>query len=277
MEPHLNLEALSRKLSAQTPGFNGAEIANVCNEAALRAARSLSQCINAEHFEQAVERVLGGLEKNTQQLQLLEKTTVAYHKAGHAVAGWFLEHAEPLLKVSIAPRARGLGYAQYLSKEVHLLSQDQLFDRMCMMLGGRVAEQVFLQQISSGAQDDLRKVTQTAYEQVVQFGMNKAVGHVSFDLHLQQNAVAEKPYSESAAQLIDQEVRSLVDVAFQRTLQLVVDKKEMVEKVAKRLLEKEMLNRDDMLELLGPRPFQEKGSYEEFGEAECEEDTKERG
>lgn len=277
LEPHLNLEALSRKLSAQTPGFTGAEIANVCNEAALRAARSLSQCINAEHFEQAVERVIGGLEKNTQQLQLLEKTTVAYHKAGHAVAGWFLEHAEPLLKVSIAPRARGLGYAQYLSKEVHLLSQDQLFDRMCMMLGGRVAEQVFLQQISSGAQDDLRKVTQTAYEQVVQFGMNKAVGHVSFDLHLQQNAVAEKPYSESAAQLIDQEVRSLVDVAFQRTLQLVVDKKEMVEKVAKRLLEKEMLNRDDMLELLGPRPFQEKGSYEEFGEAECEEDTKERG
>ncbi|XP_027870807.1 AFG3-like protein 1 [Xiphophorus couchianus] len=274
LEPCLNLEALSRKLAAQTPGFTGAEIANVCNEAALRAARHVSQCISAEHFEQAVERVIGGLDKNTQPLQLLEKTTVAYHRAGHAVAGWFLEHAEPLLKVSIAPRGRGLGYAQYLSKELHLLNQDQLFDRMCMMLGGRVAEQVFFRRVSTGSQDDLRKVTQMAYEQVVQFGMNKAVGHVSFDLHLQQNAVTEKPYSESAAQLIDQEVRSLVDVAFQRTLQLVVDKKEMVEKVAKRLLEKEILDRTDMVELLGPRPFQENGSYEELCEAlEYEEET----
>uniref|UniRef100_A0A087YIE2 AAA+ ATPase domain-containing protein n=1 Tax=Poecilia formosa TaxID=48698 RepID=A0A087YIE2_POEFO len=263
LEPCLNLEALSRKLAAQTPGFTGAEIANVCNEAALRAARHVSQCISAEHFKQAVERVIGGLDKNTQPLQLLEKTTVAYHRAGHAVAGWFLEHAEPLLKVSIAPRGRGLGYAQHLSKELHLLNQDQLFDRMCVMLGGRVAER----RVSTGSRDDLRKVTQTAYEQVVQFGMNKAVGHVSFDLHLQQNAVTEKPYSESAAQLIDQEVRSLVDVAFQRTLQLVVDKKEMVEKVAKHLLEKEILDRTDMLELLGPRPFQENGSYEELCEA----------
>ncbi|XP_014846956.1 PREDICTED: AFG3-like protein 1 [Poecilia mexicana] len=267
LEPCLNLEALSRKLAAQTPGFTGAEIANVCNEAALRAARHVSQCISAEHFKQAVERVIGGLDKNTQPLQLLEKTTVAYHRAGHAVAGWFLEHAEPLLKVSIAPRGRGLGYAQHLSKELHLLNQDQLFDRMCVMLGGRVAEQVFFRRVSTGSQDDLRKVTQTAYEQVVQFGMNKAVGHVSFDLHLQQNAVTEKPYSESAAQLIDQEVRSLVDVAFQRTLQLVVDKKEMVEKVAKHLLEKEILDRTDMVELLGPRPFQENGLYEELCEA----------
>ncbi|XP_047218259.1 AFG3-like protein 1 [Girardinichthys multiradiatus] len=274
LEPGLNLEELSRKLAAQTPGFTGAEMASVCNEAALRAARHLSQCIRAEHFDQAVERVIGGLEKNTRPLQLLEKTMVAYHKAGHAVAGWFLEHAEPLLKVSIDPRGRGLGYAQYLSKELHLLSQDQLFDRMCMMLGGRVAEQVFFRLITTGAQDDLRKVTQTAYEQVVQFGMNKVVGQVSFDLHLQQNAVTEKPYSESAAQLIDQEVRSLVDDAFQRTLQLVVNKKEMVEKVAKRLLEKEMLDRADMVELLGPRPFQEKGLYEEYGEAlDFEEET----
>ncbi|XP_054892536.1 AFG3-like protein 1 isoform X2 [Poeciliopsis prolifica] len=274
LEPCLNLEALSRKLAAQTPGFTGAEIATVCNEAALRAARHVSQCISAEHFEEAVERVIAGLNKNTQPLQLLEKTTVAYHRAGHAVAGWFLEHAEPLLKVSIAPRGRGLGYAQYLSKELHLLNQDQMFDRMCMMLGGRVAEQVFFRRVSTGSRDDLRKVTQTAYEQVVQFGMNEAVGHVSFDLHLQHNAVTEKPYSESAAQLIDQEVRSLVDAAFQRTHRLVVDKKEMVEKVAKRLLEKEIVDRTDMVELLGPRPFQENGSYEELCEAsKCEEET----
>ncbi|MEQ2187180.1 hypothetical protein GOODEAATRI_001946 [Goodea atripinnis] len=220
--------------------MDGAEMASVCNEAALRAARHLSQCITAEHFEQAVERVTG---------------VYMFHLVD------FILH---FCQVSIAPRGRGLGYAQYLSKELHLLSQDQLFDRMCMMLGGRVAEQVFFRLITTGAQDDLRKVTQTAYEQVVQFGMNKVVGQVSFDLHLQQNAVTEKPYSESAAQLIDQEVRLLVDDAFQRTLQLVVNKKEMVEKVAKRLLEKEMLDRADMVELLGPRPFQEKGLYEEY-------------
>uniref|UniRef100_A0A3B3TIB3 AAA+ ATPase domain-containing protein n=1 Tax=Poecilia latipinna TaxID=48699 RepID=A0A3B3TIB3_9TELE len=176
LEPCLNLEALSRKLAAQTPGFTGKN----------------GKC----------------LDKNTQPLQLLEKTTVAYHRAGHAVAGWFLEHAEPLLKVSIAPRGRGLGYAQHLSKELHLLNQDQLFDRMCVMLGGRVAEQVFFRRVSTGSRDDLRKVTQTAYEQVDNSTDN-----------------------QDPAQLIDQEVRSLVDVAFQRTLQLVVDKKEMVEKV----------------------------------------------
>ncbi|XP_041846592.1 AFG3-like protein 1 [Melanotaenia boesemani] len=275
LDPRIDVEALSRKLAALTPGFTGAEIASVCNEAALIAARLFSQHITTKHFEQAVERVSGGLEKKTQVLQLPEKTTVAYHEAGHAVAGWFLEHADPLLKVSIVPRGKGLGYAQYLPKEQHLFTQDQLFDRMCMMLGGRVAELVFIRRITTKAQDDLRKVTQSAYAQVVHFGMNKTVGQVSFDLPQQGNAVSEKPYSEYSAQLIDKEVRLLIDAAFQRTHQLIVNKKEMVEKVAKCLLEKEKLNRSDMVELLGPRPFQDRCSYEEFVEeiGESEEDT----
>ncbi|KAI3377848.1 hypothetical protein L3Q82_008986, partial [Scortum barcoo] len=275
LDSSIEVEALARKLAALTPGFTGADIANVCNEAALIAARHLNKHISTKHFEQAVERVIGGLEKKTQVLQLPEKTTVAYHEAGHAVTGWFLEHADPLLKVSIVPRGKGLGYAQYLPKEQFLFTREQLFDRMCMMLGGRVAEQVFFRRITTGAHDDLRKVTQSAYAQVMQFGMSKAVGQASFDLPQQGDIVTEKPFSETTAQLIDQEVRLLIDAAFQRTLQLITDKREMVEKVAKRLLEKEILDKADMVELLGTRPFQEKSTYEEFVEelGEFEEDT----
>uniref|UniRef100_A0A8C7VXI1 AAA+ ATPase domain-containing protein n=1 Tax=Oncorhynchus mykiss TaxID=8022 RepID=A0A8C7VXI1_ONCMY len=251
------------------------DIANVCNEAALIAARYLNESIIVKHFEQAIERVIGGLEKKTQVLQPLEKTTVAYHEAGHAVVGWYLEHADPLLKVSIIPRGKGLGYAQYLPKEQYLFTREQLFDRMCMMLGGRVAEQVFFGKITTGAQDDLRKVTQSAYAQVVQFGMSEVVGQVSFELPRQGEMLMEKPYSEPTAQLIDQEVRSLIDAAFQRTHQLITEKRDVVEKVGRRLLEKEVLDRADMLELLGPRPYKEKSTYEEFveGTGPMKEDT----
>uniref|UniRef100_A0A8C7HQ40 AAA+ ATPase domain-containing protein n=1 Tax=Oncorhynchus kisutch TaxID=8019 RepID=A0A8C7HQ40_ONCKI len=211
--------------------------------------------LSGKHFEQAIDRVVGGLEKKTQVLQPNEKKTVAYHEAGHAIVGWFLEHADPLLKVMPSLKA--------------LLC---LFDRMCMMLGGRVAEQVFFEKITTGAQDDLKKVTQSAYAQVVQFGMSEKVGRVSFDLPQQGEMATVKPYSEATAELIDQEVRDLVDSAYQRTMELIMDKRECVDMVRLYLLEKEVLYK---AELLGPRLFKEKLTYEEFveGTGSFEEDT----
>ncbi|XP_051830690.1 AFG3-like protein 1 isoform X1 [Antechinus flavipes] len=275
LDENIGRTALARKLAALTPGFTGADISNVCNEAALIAARHLNAFVEEKHFEQAIERVIGGLEKKTQVLQPNEKATVAYHEAGHAVVGWFLEHADPLLKVSIIPRGKGLGYAQYLPKEQYLYTREQLFDRMCMMLGGRVAEQLFFGRITTGAQDDLKKVTQSAYAQIVQFGMSEKLGQMSFDLPRQGETLVEKPYSEATAQLIDEEVRHLINSAYSRTLELLTQCRDQVEKVGKRLLEKEVLEKADMIELLGPRPFAEKSSYEEFveGTGSLEEDT----
>uniref|UniRef100_A0A8C7QMA3 AAA+ ATPase domain-containing protein n=1 Tax=Oncorhynchus mykiss TaxID=8022 RepID=A0A8C7QMA3_ONCMY len=278
LDPAMAKDGLARKMAAATPGFTGADIANVCNEAALIAARHLNPHVEGKHFEQAIDRVVGGLEKKTQVLQPNEKKTVAYHEAGHAIVGWFLEHADPLLKVSIIPRGKGLGYAHYIPKEQYLYTREQLLDRMCMMLGGRVAEQVFFEKITTGAQDDLKKVTQSAYAQVVQFGMSEKVGHVSFDLPQQGEMAMDKPYSEATAELIDQEVRDLVDSAYQRTMELIMDKREcvdMVRLVGKCLLEKEVLYKAELLELLGPRPFKEKLTYEEFveGTGSFEEDA----
>merc|ERR1719338_86659 len=250
LKTSVDKEELARKLSALTPGMTGADVANVCNEAALIAARELSESIIHKHFEAAIERVVAGLEKKTNVLQPEEKKTVAYHEAGHAVVGWFLEHADPLLKVSIIPRGKGLGYAQYLPKEQYLYSTEQLYDRMCMTLGGRASEQIFFNRITTGAQDDLQKVTKSAYAQITQYGMNENVGNVSFEQPQPGEMVFDKPYSESTSQLIDEEAKKIIASAMERTLNLLTDKKEQVEKVALRLLDKEVLNREDMIDLL---------------------------
>merc|ERR1719273_1686877 len=275
LKTELNKEELSKKMAALTPGFTGADIANVCNEAALIAARELAESIVLKHFESAIERVVAGMEKKTNVLSPEEKKTVAYHEAGHAVSGWFLEYADPLLKVSIIPRGKGLGYAMYLPKDQYLYTKEQLYDRMCMTLGGRAAEQIFFERITTGAQDDLQKVTKSAYAQITQYGMNDNVGNVSFEQPQQGEMVFDKPYSESTSQLIDEEAKKMINSAMERTLNLLTDKKEQVEKVALRLLDKEVLNREDMIDLLGPRPFKEKSTYEEFveGTGSTEEDT----
>lgn len=275
LKTELDKNELARKMAALTPGFSGADIANVCNEAALIAARDLKALIELTDFDKAIERVVAGLEKKTQVLQPLEKKTVAYHEAGHAVAGWFLEHADPLLKVSIIPRGKGLGYAMLLPKEQYLYSKEQLIDRMCMGIGGRVAEEIFFGRITTGAQDDLQRLTQLAYSQVVQFGMSSKVGQLSFQMPQQGEMVFDKPYSEETAQIIDQEVREMVKSVHERTTDLLTKHKADVEKVALRLLEAEKIDKEGMIELLGPRPFAEKSTYEEFveGTGSFEEDT----
>ncbi|CEI94349.1 Putative AFG3 family protein [Rhizopus microsporus] len=259
----IDVEHLSRKLAALTPGFSGADIHNVCNEAALIAARRLKEEVEEKDFEDAIERVIAGLEKKSRVLSPEEKKTVAYHEAGHAVAGWYLKHADPLLKVSVIPRgSAALGYAQYLPKDQYLYSKDQLLDRMCMTLGGRVSEQIFFDSITTGAHDDLQKVTKIAYAQITQYGMNEKVGALSFTDQNEQQL--QKPYSEQTATLIDNEARRMVNEAYERTLKLLSEKKQDIEKVARLLLDKEVLTREDMEKLLGKRPFDEHTVYDEY-------------
>lgn len=237
---------------------------NICNEAALIAARHHKDEVTEVDFEQAIERVIAGLEKKSRVLSPEEKKTVAYHEAGHAVCGWYLQHADPLLKVSIIPRGvAALGYAQYLPKDQYLFSEKQLFDRMCMTLGGRVSEQIFFDTITTGAHDDLQKVTKMAYGQVSTYGMNPTIGPLSFT-DPQGEQQFQKPFSEQTGALIDSEARSLINKAYTRTLELLTQHKEDVERVAKLLLDKEVITREDMEQLLGQRPFVETTVYDEY-------------
>ncbi len=245
------------RLAAQTPGFAGAEIANVCNEAALIAARHGKDLVSMKDFQDAIDRVIGGLEKKNKIISPEEKKIVAYHEAGHAVAGWFLEFADPLLKVSIVPRGvAALGYAQYLPKEQYLYRTEQLIDSMCMTLGGRVAEQIFFGKISTGAQNDLERITKLAYSMVTIYGMSPKVGNVSFNDPTGEYGY-QRPYSEQTAQLIDQEVRELIDTAYNRTIALLTEKKSEVEAIAVELLDKEIIFKSDLDRIIGKRPFDE--------------------
>ncbi|WP_395802386.1 ATP-dependent zinc metalloprotease FtsH [Daejeonella sp.] len=254
----------AKKLSAQTPGFAGAEIANVCNEAALIAARRNKEAVDMQDFQDAVDRVIGGLEKKNKIISPEEKRIVAYHEAGHAIAGWFLEHADPLVKVSIVPRGvAALGYAQYLPKEQFLYTTEQLIDGMCMTLGGRVAEDIVFNKISTGAQNDLERITKLSYAMVTIYGMNDKVGNVSFN-DTQGEYQFNKPYSEKTSEMIDIEVRNQIDKAYQRTKQLLTDKRDGLEKLAEKLLEKEILFQSDLEEILGKRPFDNRTTYDEF-------------
>ena len=240
-------------LAEMTPGFAGADIANVCNEAALIAARRNKSAVDMDDFNAALDRVIGGLEKKNKLISPTEKEIIAYHEAGHAVCGWYLEHASPLVKVTIVPRGIGtLGYAQYLPKEEYITRTEQLLDRICMTFGGRAAEKIVFGKISTGAQSDLDQVTKMAYSMVTVFGMDEKVGQVSF--YGMQNEQWQRPYSDETARLIDDQVREILDREYDRAQQLLSDKRNELELLARQLLEHEVLLKSDVERLIGPRP-----------------------
>ncbi len=258
-----------KKLAVQTPGFAGADIANICNEAALIAARKGKSEVDMSDFNDAIDRVIGGLEKKNKIILPEEKRIIAYHEAGHAVSGWFLEHAHPLVKVTIVPRGvAALGYAQYLPKEVYIRTTDHLLDDMCMSLGGRAVEELVFGKISTGALSDLQHVTRMAYAMVSMYGMNEAIGNISF-YDPQNDNNFSKPYSEETGKMIDNEVRSLVDGAYNRVKALLSEKIESVKVIAEELLKKEVLFKDDMERLLGKR------TYDDDATASDDDDIKE--
>lgn len=245
------------KLALQTPGFAGADIANVCNEAALIAARNGKNEVDMQDFNDAIDRIIGGLEKKNKIISPEEKKVIAYHEAGHAVSGWYLEHAHPLVKVTIVPRGEAaLGYAQYLPKEKYLTLREELEDRICMALGGRAIEEIMFGKVSTGALSDLQSVTRIAYAMTSVYGMNDKIGNISFYDPNNENSF-QKPYSEETGKLIDSEVRALIEQSYQRVKQLLTEKLDDVKLIAEELLKKEVLFKDDLERLIGKRPFGE--------------------
>lgn len=255
-------------LAGQTPGFAGAEIANVCNEAALLAARANKNCVEMMDFEQAIDRVIAGLEKKNKLISPEEKRIVAYHEAGHAIAGWFSEYADPVVKVSIIPRGlAALGYAQYLPEERYLYTKEALVDRMVMSMGGRVAEEIIFGRISTGAQNDLERITALAYAMVVDYGMSENIGYLSYNMSGRDDSpFLTKPYSEETARNIDVEVRSIISDVRQKTRQMLEEKRDLLEELAQELLKRELLSTKDLVRILGERPYQSPNIHETDGE-----------
>lgn len=245
------------KLAVQTPGFAGADIANICNEAALIAARKGKEEVDMSDFNDAIDRVIGGLEKKNKIISPEEKKVIAFHEAGHAICGWFLEHAHPLIKVSIVPRGvAALGYAQYLPKEQYLYTLEQMQDQMVALFGGRAAEQITFGKVSTGAQNDLERITKMAYSMVSIYGMNEKVGNISY-YDGNQEYSATKPYSEETAKLIDEEVRALIAEQYERAKDLLSQHKHHLNALAEELLRKEVLFKDDLERLIGKRPYED--------------------
>jgi cell division protease FtsH len=246
-------------LAKQTPGFSGADIANVCNEAALIAARRKKTKVEKQDFLDAVDRIVGGLEKKNKIITADEKAIIAYHEAGHATVSWLLEHAHPLVKVTIVPRGKALGAAWYLPEERQITTKEQMLDEVCATLGGRAAETVIFSKISSGAQNDLEKVTKTAYSMICYFGMSEKVGNVSYyDSSGQSDYSFNKPYSEKTAELIDAEIKDLIDTAFIRAKEILIKNAEGHKKLAELLLEREVIFTEDLEHIFGPRPWGKK-------------------
>ena len=246
-------------LAKQTPGFSGADIANVCNESALIAARRSGEAVSKQDFLDAVDRIVGGLEKKNKIISLDEKSTIAYHEAGHATISWLLEHAHPLVKVTIVPRGKALGAAWYLPEERAITTKEQLLDEMCSALGGRAAEELSFGRISSGAQNDLERVTKQAYAMVSIFGMSERVGNLSFyDSTGQTDFSFTKPYSEKTAELIDEEVKLLIDKQYERAKEILINNKEKHMTLSELLLEREVIFSEDLEAIFGKRPWDEK-------------------
>jgi len=240
-------------LASQTPGFSGADIANICNEAALIAARRRKNVIDINDFSEAMDRIVAGLEKKSKIISPREKKIIAYHEAGHALVSWLLKHVDPLLKVSIIPRGKSLGAAWYLPEERQLKTGTEITERICAALAGRAAEEVIFGEVTSGALDDLEKVTKEAYAMVAYFGFNKKIGNISFYDASGQNNSFQKPYSEETGKLIDQEVRLLIDNSYQRTKTILLDNKQALVKIAQLLLQKEVIFKEDLETIVGQR------------------------
>ncbi len=244
-------------LAKQTPGFSGADIANICNEAALIAARKNKTSVEKQDFLDAVDRIIGGLEKKNKIISADEKKVIAYHEAGHATVSWFLEHASPLVKVTIVPRGRSLGAAWYLPEERQITTTDQLLDEVCAALGGRAAEDVIFGKISTGALSDLEKITKQVYAMVVYYGLNEKIGNISFwDSTGQSEFYFTKPYSEKTAQTIDEEVKAFIDKAYQRTKDILIKHKDQLTQLADHLLSKEVIFKEDLERIFGKRPYE---------------------